>query len=415
MIRRFVLVLIAVASSGCFDFDAAYSQFCDGGRCASAGGGTGGSAGGGGGETGGGGGGDAMGGGGGGALGGGGGTAVDAGCTQFLCAELDWKSPRAGEGFRYFAMAPGLNLQSLGRFNVYASFQTSNFVNHVEYRFNNGTVTSINRNGFPGGIDARHLAGISLTDQWFNYNGYAQHIVGNASPQQVAGCSLPDGGVTSPSHHAALPLSAEEVWLVGHPMSVCHWTPDGGAVQTAEAPLMSNVYLLDAYRAPSGELFVAGGDYQTGDGVCFISNELGVPYPVTPAVIDDYYTDGCSSIDGVGTQVYALARDDSAAHGKILELRDGGFVEAFTAPYRLAQLDVLTTGEIWAVGASGTSAIYFDGGAWAEVTLPLTENRFNVTWENVAGTSEGIVLTGYEEQPDGGIAAVVNSYRRLGQ
>ncbi|MDP1830097.1 MAG: hypothetical protein Q8L48_42935, partial [Archangium sp.] len=68
MIRRTLLILTAAASSGCFDFDAAYTQFCDGGRCLDA------ATGGGGGTTGGGSGGGAV-GGGGGAAGGGGGAA----------------------------------------------------------------------------------------------------------------------------------------------------------------------------------------------------------------------------------------------------------------------------------------------------------------------------------------------------
>ena len=170
MIRRLILIFSSAAISGCFDFDAAYVRFCDGGRCADAGaaaggggattaGGGGSTSGGGGGSTGGGGGG---GGGGGATGGGGGGGALDAGCPDFLCPVLDWKSAQSSEPFSYFSVAPGLNAQSLSRFNVYASFQTSNFVNHVEFRFVNGVPNTIFRTNFPGGRDARDLAGVSL-------------------------------------------------------------------------------------------------------------------------------------------------------------------------------------------------------------------------------------------------------------
>lgn len=418
MIRRLFLILSTAGFSGCFDFDAAYVRFCDGGHCGDAGTATGGGSatGGAGGSFGGGGGGGVTGGGGGGGPTGGGGGTLDAGCPGFLCPVLDWSSSQSSEPFAYFSVAPGLNAQSLSRFNVYASFQTANFVSHVEFRFVNGVANTIFRTNFPPGRDARDLAGVSLTDQWFNFGGDAQHLVGNASAVAYSGCRLPDAGLTSPSHHAALPVSADEAWLVGYPMSVCHWTSDGGFVQTAPVGgAFSAMYLTDAYRAPTGEVFVVGGDYSTGAGVCFISSETGVQYSA-PRVTDNYYTDGCNSVDGVGRDVFALARDDSAGRGHILRLQpDGGFDSVYTAPFRLARLDALPSGEVWAVGASGTTALYFDGGAWAEVVLPLTESRFNVEWDNVAGTDEGLILTGYERQADGGYAAVVNTYRRFGK
>lgn len=348
---------------------------------------------------------------GGGSSGGGGG--VDAGCQQFLCPQLDWTSSQSGEGFYYWSLAPGLNLQSLDRFNVYASFQNASFVRHYEFRFVNGTPSTVFRSNFPGGRDARTLRGISLTDQWFNFNGEAQHVVGSATAVAYSGCSLSDGGLTSPTHHNALPISADEAYLIGYPMSFCRWTSDGGLVQTAE--VRPNFYMLDAYRAPSGKFYVAGGDYSTSNGVCVITNELGALYGA-PNVVDDTYGDGCNSIDGKGEDVFVVARDDLAGHGKILRLQeDGGFDVVFTANFRLNRLDVLPSGEVWAVGAAGSNAIYFDGGSWAEIPLPLTETRFNVDWENVAGTDEGLVLTGSEWLPDGGYAAVVNSYRFFGK
>ena len=155
MIRRFVLILTAAASSGCFNFDGAYNQFCDGGRCnGSTGGGsgggstigggggsaTGGSGGGGSTTGGGGGGGSATGGsGGGGSTTGGGGGAVDAGCQQFLCPVLDWSSSRSSI---HYQVAGALMTESINRFHVIGSFEAdqpgnANFT-HFEYRFVDG-------------------------------------------------------------------------------------------------------------------------------------------------------------------------------------------------------------------------------------------------------------------------------------
>jgi hypothetical protein len=69
---------------------------------------------------------------------------------------------------------------------------------------------------------------------------------------------------------------------------------------------------------------------------------------------------------------------------------------------------------VWAVGASNT-ALYFDGGSWAEVTLPTSENRFSVTFDNVAASDDGVIFTGKELLDDAGIGVVVHTYRRQGK
>ena len=409
--------LLTVGLSGCFNFDAAYQTYCDAGRCAAgAGGGTGG------GETGGG---TAMGGGatGGGSTGGGtamgggaatgGGSAVDAGCQAFLCTEINWSGTESGPRI---ARAPGLNPQSLTRFNVYASFESAaRFVNHFEYRFTGAPMPSvISRSNFPGNVDSAGLNGISLTDQWFTFTRGARHIVGSATPQIIGGCSAPDGG-TNPDHFQAVPTSADEAWLVGYPMSICRWNSDGGLVQTAEDRSGKEyVYLTDVYVADSGNVYVSGGDYATGDGVCVIYRADGTPYDV-PTLVDDFYTDGCLSIDGRGDEVYAVSRDDTMGRGHVLRHNfDAGFDIVHQSPFRLARLDVAPSGEVWVVGASN-NVWYFDGGSWGEVALPAAETRFNITWNNVAAVDDGVIFTGIELQTDGGQNAVVQTYRRFGK
>lgn len=422
-LRLLSLAVFALFGSGCFNFDDAYAQYCDAGRCASGVGGgeaTGGGAATGGGTTGGGttgggttGGGTTGGGttGGGGATGGG--SATDAGCPNFLCPVVNWSSGQSGRGV---VGAPGINAQSLDRFNVYASYESAppaRFVTHYEYRFINNVPSTIPRTNFPGNRDAKNLRGVSLTDQWFNYFGAAQHIVGTATPQVFTSCNAPDGG-TDPWHQAAFPVSADDVWLVGHPMSICHWTADGGLFQTADRTGWDNVYLTDVYRSPAGDLFAVGGNYLNSDGVSIAFREDGTQWSV-PNIIDAWYSDGFNSVDGTGGEVYILARDDSAGHGVIVRLMpDAGFETAYTANFRLARLDVTPRGEVWAVGASN-SAIYFDGGSWAEVTLPTSENRFSVTFDNVAATDDGVIFTGKEPLDDAGIGVVVHTYRRQGK
>lgn len=419
MIRRIVLILTAAASSGCFDFDAAYSQFCDGGRCSDAGGVIGGGTGGGslGGGPGGGGGGSVGGGsGGGGAAGGGtgGGSGSDAGCQQFLCPQLDWTSPRSSI---HYVVAPGLMTESLNRFHVFASFEANapgseNFT-HFEYRFADGGVNQFQR-FLDTRTETRQLRGMSMTDYVVTYRIAAKRYEGSAE-EPFYNCAALDGGMTDPWHYAVAPVTTDELWLVGYPFSICHWTRSGGLVATNHPDQFPSVYLEDVYRMPSGELFAVGGDYTSNASTGVIFREDGTPVSTTP-LVDDYYTDGFASIDGTGSLVYVLGRSNSNQRGEIQRLQaDGGFERVYTAPFRLAQLDVMPTGEVWAVGQKFDRVVYFDGGTWGDFLLPTTEFRSTVRWENVNGTDEGLILTGYETHEDGGNAAVVNTYRRFGR
>lgn len=423
MIRRLVLILTVAASSGCFDFDAAYTRFCDGGRCSGGGAGGGGSGGGavGGGDGGSGGGGSVGGGTGGGAVGGGsggGGGTTDAGCQQFLCPQIDWMSARSSI---HWIVAPGLMTESLNRFHVIGSFEANaagsgNFT-HFEYRFVDGGVTTLPRTSqFDPQTETRQLKGVSMTDYVVTYRTWATRFE-NGPPMDFQACTALDGGMTSPWHFGVAPVTSEEMWLVGFPMSICHWTRAGGLVATNSPDPNSTVYYNDVYRTPSGKLYVVGGDYSSSN-----SNSTGVivredssPVSVSP-LVDNYYHDGFSSIDGTGSLVYVLGRSNSAQHGEIHQLQaDGGFQLVYTAPFRLAQLDVMPTGEVWAVGQAPDRVVYFDGGTWGDFLLPTTELRTAVRWENINGTEEGIILTGFETQDDGGNAAVVNTYRRFGK
>lgn len=465
MIRRSVVILTAVAASGCFDFDNAYNQYCDGGRCSdggatggggavlgggggSTGGGAGGSMGGGGGSTGGGGGstgggsgGGAMGGGGGatgggsggggGAMGGGGGAMgggtggggpVDAGCPSFLCPVLDWTSPRSSI---YYTVAPGLMTESLNRFHIFASFEAnapgSNNFTHFEYRFVDGGVNTIQR-FLDNRVETRQLRGISMTDYVVTYRISAERYEGSMTPENFYGCTLTDGGVTDPWHWAVFPVTADEMWFAGYPNSICHWTRTGGLVATVDPDARPSMYLQDLYRAQTGEVYVVGGDYDSSSSVSTgaIFREDGTPVSYSPfPLIDSWYDDAFVSIDGTGglnERIYALARSNSNGRGEIHQLMsDGGFERVYTAPFRLAKLDVMPTGEVWAAGSAFDRVVYFDGGVWAEHLLPTTEFRGNVFWENVNATTEGLILTGFEIQEDGGRTALVNTYRRFGQ
>ena len=391
MIRRIVLLLTAVASSGCFDFDGAYAQFCDGGRCADAGG-------------------FIVTGGGGGGIG-----PVDAGCPQFLCPQIDWKSPRSSI---HYVVAPGLMTESLNRFHVFGSFEanlpgSANFT-HFEYRFVDGGVNTIQR-FLDNRTETRQLRGLSMTDYVVTYRIAGKRYEGSATAV-FAGCALPDGGMTDPYQWAVAPVTADEMWFVGYPMSICHWTRVGGLQATVDPATGPTVYLQDVYRSPAGDLYVVGGDYVNNVATGVIVREDGTPVSHSPTLVDSYYADGFVSIDGTGSLVYALGRSNSTGQGEIHQLRgDGGFERVYTAPFRLARLDVMPTGEVWAIGSAFDRVVYFDGGVWADHLLPTTEFRGAVFWENVNATPEGIILTGFETQDDGGRTAIVNTYRRFGQ
>jgi hypothetical protein len=176
------------------------------------------------------------------------------------------------------------------------------------------------------------------------------------------------------------------------------------------------VYLEDVYRAPDGRVFAVGGDFDSNafTSACVAFREDGTPLSVPP-IVDSYYADGCASIGGSGNDIYVLARSNGAGVGEILSLGpDGGFNGVYAAPFRLAKLDVTPSGEVWAVGQSPSRAVYFDGGSWGVVPLPTTELRSDVRWENVNATADGLILSGYEFETDGGRTAVVNTYRFFG-
>lgn len=357
-------------------------------------------------------------GGGGGTTGGGGGT-VDAGCPSFLCPVLDWISPRASI---HYVVAPGLMTESLNRFHVFASFEanapgTGNFT-HFEYRFVDGGVNSIQR-FLDNRVETRQLRGVSMTDYVVTYRISAERYEGSMTPANFYGCTLPDAGVTDPWHWAVFPVTADEMWFAGYPNSICHWTRAGGLVTTVDPEARPTLYLQDLYRAQTGEVYAVGGDYVSNTATGFICREDGTPVSHSPTLVDDYYADGFVSIDGTGganERIYALGRSNENGQGEIHQLMpDGGFERVYTAPFRLARLDVMPTGEVWAAGSAFDRVVYFDGGVWADHLLPTTEFRGSVLWENVNGTDEGIILTGLEVQDDGGLTAVVNTYRRFGK
>ena len=256
MLRRLLLILSTAALSGCFDFDAAYVKFCDGGRCVDGGAATGGGAaigGGGGGSTGGGGalgggggalggGGGALGGGGGGATGGGGGT-PDAGCPQFLCPQLNWMSARSSI---FYTVAPGLMTESLNRFHVIGSFKASSNFTHFEYRFVDGGVQTIPRTSqFDVRTETRQLRGLSMTDYVVTYRTFATRFEGAQTPFTFSACIALDGGVTDAWQYAISPVTPDEIWFVGYPFSICHWTRAGGLMATTDPALHPTVYLND--------------------------------------------------------------------------------------------------------------------------------------------------------------------------
>lgn len=160
---------------------------------------------------------------------------------------------------------------------------------------------------------------------------------------------------------------------------------------------------------------MVGGDYLNNAATGVIVREDGTPVSHVPTLVDGF-GDGFVSIDGTGELIYALGRTNSAGKGEIHQRQaDGGFERVYQAPFRLARLDVMPTGEVWAIGSAFDRVVYFDGGVWADHLLPTTEFRSTVFWENVNATPEGIILTGYETQDDGGRTAIVNTYRRFGQ
>ncbi|HEY1086145.1 MAG TPA: hypothetical protein VGE37_00575, partial [Archangium sp.] len=359
-------------------------------------------------------------GGGGGTTGGGGGsTGPDAGCPAFLCPELDWMN--TGRSSIFPTVAPGHKAETLSRFTVVCTFEAnaagSNNFTHFEYRFTDAGVNTINRtSAFDNRTETTSLRGLSLTDFFVSYRTYVTRIEGSLLTDFSA-CQGVDGGMTDPYQYAVFPVTADEAWFVGYPASICHWTRAGGLVATVPEDPNSKVYYLDVYRKPSGEVYVVGGNYDSSSSTAtgVIVREDG-SYVSADPVVDTWYDEAYASIDGVGDDVYVLARSNAQQRGEIHKLQaDGGFGKVFTANFRLAKLDVTPAGEVWAVGENSALVIYFDGGTWAEHPLVQTEFRSDVRWENVQAVDEGIVLSGLERQEDGGRTAVVNTYRRFGK
>jgi hypothetical protein len=100
-----------------------------------------------------------------------------------------------------------------------------------------------------------------------------------------------------------------------------------------------------------------------------------------------------------------------------------GYMQSYSRSFKLGEareiIGTIRQDRQFAIGGVFGQApdrvVYFDGGAWADHLLPLTEFRSNVRWENINATDEGIILTGFETQDDGGNTAVVNTYRRFGK
>lgn len=444
--NRILLAACVLAFAGCFNFDQAYDTFCDGGRCTAAGGGAatgGGSATGGGTSTGGGvetGGGTATGGGiatgggmetgggtgvGGGAATGGGTGIVDAGCADFLCAALDWTSTQTGRNNPVTAGVLTQTQSVHSPFFLYAAFQitsgtSSGSHRHYEFRFNTPGQTTgqaLERTSTNDSrVEGNQLRGISYTDYWHVYRTAATHYDSNAGSEYFTGATRPDGGPnTDPYLYAVAPVSATEAWLVGWPNAIQHWTVDGGVasqVATVEPNDWYDLNLNDVYVTPAGEVYAVGADRMTDVG--YVVRENGTIVD-SAAVVDDWYGDGFNSIDGTAEKIYVLHRSNAVNHGTIhARNADGGFTQVYEAPFRLARLDVEPSGEVWAVGENTARIVYFDGGTWSTAALPTTEFR-SVRWENINALPDGIIISGFETQADGGRAAVVNSYRRFGK
>lgn len=430
MVRRVVLFITAAALFGCFDFDKAYARFCDGGRCNGAGGGAGGAGGGavgggsGGGLVGGGTGGGSVGGGGtggGGAGAGGGGLdgGVDGGCPRFLCPELDWMSdPNATSNLDIGPVAPGLLSESLRHFHVLASFRsgsgTSREFSYLEYRFFEDGGMSSQLRGSSQPAEVTQMRG-SLTDYVITHRVGAMQL-GNAPSVDLSDWPLlNDGGFGGYPAYAVAPVMRdgmwEEMWFVGSALSICQWTRDAGMVRKVEPGPYKDVYLYDVYRTDAGEVYAVGEDFGVESvGVIFREDGRSVSTGDLPRghVV--------TSIDGTGELVYAVGRSTGLPQGgEILQLQlDGGFDVVYDAGFRLSRLDVTPSGEVWAVGDQSDKIVHFDGGSWAEVSLPI-RSRLKLKWENISATKDGIILTGFETQVDGGNTAVVNTYRRKGR
>lgn len=433
MKRLVALALLTLGLAGCFDFDAAYATYCDGGRCGAGGGAGGGSGGGGGGgDDGGAGGGTGgglgggTGGGTGGGMGGGGGGDVDAGmdagvdagmpdagCAAFLCAQDILTLPRDSYVDYDWIVTAGIIGSSVDDYFVYASFDTdpsSSFDVFEQYEYlrqPDGGISEINRSLEHGTARAGRFSRGTRTDRWQGTSYKTNHYVDDLSVASFTECSRPDGGgVNSPYFYGAEVLSPTDVLVVGYPDVICRWTPADGLVEIAIPRTSSSVYYYDGHRTASGDEYVSGSDYNTYQSVIVRSDGSYVTTPV------DYDSQGYGyqKIEGVGDDVWAVSRS-----GMIVQRReDGGFENVFDAGFRLHGLSVRSATDIWAVGSQGARAVHFDGGSWGFVVLPSSATQPNIVWENVQATDDGLILSGYRDTGTA-LKGLVHSYRFFGK
>ena len=401
------LLLVTAASAflalSCWDFDAAYTSYCFDGRCAAdagvdggAGGGTAGTGGG-------------VGGGGGAA--GVGGGASDAGCPDFVCPELEYTANRLSS---YYIVVGGAQAESLKTFRVWGAIKTGTAYAHYLYEFaDGGFVGEVDRTpDFDSRVEGHGMRGVSYDDTWYAYRTYVTHIERSARTADFPYCTPADGGAQAePWFYNVLPVSADEAYFIGAPFAFCKWSRASGAVVELVDPTpRPNMYLLDAYQTPSGELFAVGGDFVANEGTGAIFRFDGTEV-MAPKVVDTFYGDGYASIGGHGADVWALART-----GLIVKLDTNRtqFVEAFNAGFLLAQLAVNKRGQVFAIGQNPSLVAYFDGTSWSNKRLPNLDLRPQVRWEAIEAVEDGLILAGYEMSTSGN-TPVVYTYRLFGK
>jgi hypothetical protein len=412
--RRAVVALLAAGLAGCFDFDAAYQRYCDGGRCgggvdagdvdagvvASDGGDDGGVPDGG--EV------DA-------------GPVVDAGCQAVLCPVDVFQSARTSMENLYPVIAPGIVADSLDRFVVWSSEwnpgTSAEAYQLVEYdrRAQRFAVTD-RTTEFDVNSEARVAKG-SVADRWLVSLRQIHHVVDGGVVERVSTCAGQDAGSTS--WYGLEVLSPSEVLMLGFPFTICRWTEDAGLVPLAEPSDGTwNVYVYDAHRTASGSEYVVGGRFssnmQSGDkadGRIYFSDGGAAS---APATLDTRIQYGWTEIDGIGDDAWVVS-----GSGAIAQLRtDGGFEAVFDAEFALRSVSVGGPRDVWAVGDDSQRAVHFDGERWAFVQLPSSAALSNITWERVKVTPDGVglVLSGFARTGSPPtLKAVVHSYRRFGK
>ncbi|MCC6336569.1 MAG: hypothetical protein IT380_21600 [Myxococcales bacterium] len=426
--RRWTLLgLFAAGLAGCFNFDAAYEQYCDAGRCAGGGGAGGGGGGGDAGTGGGGGSGGGVGGGTGGGLGGGtggggevdGGTdagVADAGCAQFLCpvdaVTLARNSYRSSD----WMVAPSLIAESVERYQVWTTYDI-NMSGSDEYGFfevwklDGGFIEVDRSSEFGSSFEAKVSKG-TLADRWTGTRGYIRHYVDDVSVVGYSDCRTADGGVNDPWWYGLEVFAPDDVLFVGYPFAICRWTPATGLVELVDSAAAPDMYLNDAHRTASGAEYVVGGEWNSsmGASVSAIFHTDGTSVSA-PSDIDPN-DDGWLDIDGVDDEAWVVSHS-----GMIARLMpDGGFEQVWDAGFGLRSVDLRSPSDVWAVGDNGSRAAHFDGGAWGLVVLPSSATTPTIRWERVVLTDDGMVLSGFiRTGSPAALKAVVHSYRRQGK